>query len=102
MSFKNRYEKFIASFNINITIKNCFTKLFTISQEETKTIGLIFLDSIKMLEVDNLLELVIIEILINRAMPWPYRENYMLSRAITFFFFKSKVSDKEKYLSERE
>ena len=55
-----------------------------------------------MLEVDNLLELVIIEILINRAMPWPYRENYMLSRAITFFFFKSKVSDKEKYLSERE
>jgi hypothetical protein len=74
----------------------------TISQEETKTIGLIFLDSIKMLEVDNLLELVIIEILINRAMPWPYRENYMLSRAITFFFFKSKVSDKEKYLSERE
>jgi hypothetical protein len=74
----------------------------TISQEETKTIGLIFLDSIKMLEVDNLLELVIIEILINRAMPWPYRENYMLSRAITFFFLKSKVSDKEKYLSERE
>jgi hypothetical protein len=62
----------------------------TISQEETKTIGLIFLDSIKMLEVDNLLELVIIEILINRAMPWPYRENYMLSRAITFFFLKVK------------
>jgi hypothetical protein len=51
----------------------------TISQEETKTIGLIFLDSIKMLEVDNLLELVTTEILINRAMPWPCRENYMLS-----------------------
>jgi hypothetical protein len=46
---------------------------------KTKTIGLTFLDSIKMLEVDNLLELVTTEILINRAMPWPCRENYMLS-----------------------